>query len=79
MRGRPGTLFHWPQMMLEVVSQYVSMLATGVELTFPRKNFINKIIIGNHSPLRRHVLVALAPTGFSFSDTRIPALLKLPL
>ena len=69
----------WSQKMLEVVSRHVSMTATDVKLTFPRKNFINKIIIGNHSPLRRHVLVALAPTGFSFSNTRIPALLKLPL
>ena len=53
--GWPRVTSKWSQKMLVVVSRHVSMTATDVKLTFPRKNFINKIIIGNHSPLRRHV------------------------
>ena len=41
--------------MPERLNRYANASTTQVELTFPRKIFINKIIIGNHSPLRRHV------------------------
>ena len=41
--------------MPESLNRYANTSTTQVELTFPRKIFINKIIIGNHSPLRRHV------------------------
>ncbi len=51
--------------MPEVICRDVTSKNTHAGLTFQRKNFINKIIIGNHSPLRRHVRVALALMGFT--------------
>ena len=62
--------------MPEILNRYANASTTQVELTFPRKNFINKIIIGNHSPLRRHVRCFADLRGSLTPTPRIPEATK---